>query len=51
MECEVYVLSDGTYQCGNCGALTDRLPEECGQCGSKVVGIVDEGDGDGACEA
>lgn len=50
MECEVYVLSDGTCQCGNCGTVMDSVPERCDGCGATVAGVVEEGDGDGACE-
>ena len=44
MDCEIYVLNDGTYQCGNCGHVTDELPEECPSCGSKVISVVEEGE-------
>lgn len=50
MECEVYILSDGSCQCGNCGHVTESEPAMCESCGSTVVGVVDEGecDDDGA---
>lgn len=44
MECEVYVLNDGMYQCGNCGSLSEYEPSECDVCGSRVVSIVEEGE-------
>ena len=46
-ERELYVLSDGTFQCGNCGELHGEEVMECKGCGAKVTGVVDEGDPDG----
>lgn len=47
--CEVYILSDGKCQCGNCGAVMESVPDACESCGATVVNVVDEGDGE--CEA
>ena len=46
MECEMYVLNDGTLQCGNCGAVFEGFTDTCPECLSVVIGIVDEGEPD-----
>lgn len=44
LECEVYILDDGSYQCGNCGAVMENEPTVCAECSSVVIGIVEEGE-------
>ena len=46
MECEMYKLNNGDYQCGNCGHVTNEIVKECSKCGAKVTTIVDEGEAD-----
>lgn len=46
MNCEMYILEDGSYQCGNCGHVHAGPVETCQRCGSSVAGVVDEGEAD-----
>ena len=49
--CEVYVLNDGTLQCGNCGGVFLEYGPECPKCGAKVVSVVEEGEADDSTRA
>ena len=42
--CEMYVLNDGAYQCGNCGNMSMTIGNYCANCGAQVESVVDEGE-------
>lgn len=46
-ECEAYLLSDGMWQCGNCGEVFKSIGTACPGCGAVIVSAVGEGDPDG----